>query len=221
MRNLTAIFTSAALLGLIACESKEAKDADSATKELNHFIDSIRNVTPEYSTAFWPRIDQGYQMRVGRAEIAAKEEAQKNEVKKSKEAYYEIKTKYDTEYQRQMDQAAATKKQAFRDALFGEGKIMGNDLSFSWVTAANIKDVYVNFVNTVEANKKSYTRQDWDEIKLLYEALDTRKNEVEKELPSKDNLKIAKEKIRFASIESVERPMAKANENAEAKEQDK
>jgi len=53
---------------------------------------------------------------------------------------------------------------------------------------------------------------------VLYEALDTRKNEVEKNLSTKDNLKIAKEKIRFASIESIERPLSKVSENSDAKQ---
>jgi hypothetical protein len=39
-----------------------------------------------------------------------------------------------------------------------------------------------------------YTREDWDEIKVLYEALDTRKNTVEKDLASSDNMKIAGKK---------------------------
>jgi hypothetical protein len=36
--------------------------------------------------------------------------------------------------------------------------------------------VYDQFVNTVQTNKDKYSREDWDEIKLMYEALDSRKN---------------------------------------------
>jgi hypothetical protein len=43
----------------------------------------------------------------------------------------------------------------------------------------------------VQANKDKYSREDWDEIKLMYEALDSRKNTVEKEgLSSEDNRKL-------------------------------
>ena len=53
--------------------------------------------------------------------------------------------------------------------------------------------VYDRFVNTVKENREKYSSEDWDEIKTLYEALDTRKNEIEKDLQgSNDNLKIAK-----------------------------
>jgi hypothetical protein len=71
----------------------------------------------------------------------------------------------------------------------------------------------------VKKNQNSYSREDWDEIKVLYEALDTRKNEIEKDLPSSDNLKIAKLKVQFAAIKSVKRPLSKVEENEEAKKQ--
>ena len=72
-------------------------------------------------------------------------------------------------------------------------------------------------MDVVDKNKKVYSREDWDEVKVLYEALDNRKNEIEKELASKDNVKIAKEKVKIASIFAVRRPLAKADENADAK----
>ena len=86
------------------------------------------------------------------------------------------------------------------------------------VTANNILSVYKNFVNTIADNKNNYTREDWDEIKVLYEALDTRKNAVEKDLATKDNLKIAGLKIKFVAIKATHRGGEKAEENKKAKE---
>jgi hypothetical protein len=91
-------------------------------------------------------------------------------------------------------------------------------MQFGYVTANNALSVYDNFVNTVAANKNKYTREDWDEIKVLYEALDTRKNEIEKDLDGKDNRKIAGLKIRFASIKALQRGGSKGTENRQAKE---
>ncbi len=70
----------------------------------------------------------------------------------------------------------------------------------------------------VADNKSTYSREDWDEINVLYEALDTRKNAVEKDLKSADNMKIAGLKIRFASIAATHRGGTKVKENAEAKQ---
>lgn len=63
-----------------------------------------------------------------------------------------------------------------------------------------------------------YTREDWDEIKVLYEALDTRKNEVEKDLSGSDNLKIAGLKVKFAAIKATHRAGTKGTENQDSKD---
>ena len=109
-------------------------------------------------------------------------------------------------------------KQMLRNSLFKAGKV-GTDMNFNWVNKDNIHSVYQHFVSTVENNKDKYTRQDWDEIKLLYEALDTRKNTVEKEgLSADDNRKIAALKVKFAPMYTVNRLSAKSEENEAAKE---
>jgi hypothetical protein len=82
--------------------------------------------------------------------------------------------------------------------LFGEGKI-GDDMNFDWVNATNILGVYDQFVNTVKDNKDNYSREDWDEIKLMYEALIAEKIRLKKRgLSSSDNGKIASLKLTFA-----------------------
>ena len=108
--------------------------------------------------------------------------------------------------------------QILRDRLFGAGKI-GNDMSFAWVNKDNILTVYDNFFESYKKNKGDFTREDYDEIKLMYEALDSRKNTVEKEgLTSEDNRKIAAIKFKLAPMFKVNRIGAKSRENQEAKE---
>ncbi|MBL0341361.1 MAG: hypothetical protein IPP71_10715 [Bacteroidetes bacterium] len=67
-------------------------------------------------------------------------------------------------------------------------------------------------------HKDDLTREQWDRVELLWEALGTRKNEVERELKSSDNIKIAEQKVRFGAIKAANRPSAKLEENAEAKQ---
>ena len=101
--------------------------------------------------------------------------------------------------------------------LFGS-QFIYDDMKFEWVNKDNILAVYDQFVTTVQKNKDTYSREDWDEIKLLYEALDSRKNTVEKQgLTSKDNMKIAGLKLKFAPMYTVNRMGAKSEENANAK----
>ncbi len=108
--------------------------------------------------------------------------------------------------------------QLLRDRLFGAGKI-GNDMSFVWVNKDNILKTYETFFQSYKDNKEDFSREDYDEIKLMYEALDNRKNTVEKEgLSSNDNSAIASIKLKFGPMFKINRMGAKSIETSEAKE---
>jgi len=105
-----------------------------------------------------------------------------------------------------------------RDRFFGAGKI-GEDMSFGWVNKDNILKTYETFFQSYKDNKSDFSREDYDEVKLMYEALDNRKNTVEKEgLTSEDNSKIASIKLKFGPMFKVNRMGAKSRETANSKE---
>lgn len=220
MKKIVLMLSCAAMISFVACEKKN-DEATVTRKELRDYVDSVKKADAEYSDTYWANVEAGYQTKAVKAEAATmNNEEEKKKVEEAKADFEAYKAKYTEDLQKKKDEEVYAKKKAFRDALFGEGKI-GADISFAWVDAKNIRGVYENFVNVVDTNKDSYSREDWDEIKVLYEALDTRKNEVEKELSSKDNMAIAKQKVRFVAIKATNRPMAKAEENSDAKEMDK
>jgi hypothetical protein len=226
MRKLNVMITAAILMfGFAACNNAAKDEAKQDAANLNQYVDSVEGLQPVYTVENWTAIDNGYQERALKAEktLATLAAEDKAKTEASKEKYAALKAKYEAKLK---EQEAATKlaaatpdyRQVLRNRLFGEGKI-GADMQFGFVTAANIHDVYKNFVNTVDDNKNNYTREDWDEIKVLYEALDTRKNAVEKDLATNDNLKIAALKIKFAAIKATHRGGTKAEENEKAKKE--
>jgi len=93
------------------------------------------------------------------------------------------------------------KKQKMRDEFFGEGK--ATDLTFAWVNASNITDVYKNFVSKVNDNREIYTKADWDEVKMMMDSLDKRKDELDKTLTNKQKVKIAEQKMKFGTIATI------------------
>jgi hypothetical protein len=209
-------------IAFVSCKDEKEAQAEKTVNNYVVYVDSLGNVAEADAKANWQAIDNAYQMRVSEAEAAmenmkdkAKTDAQQK-LDAAKAKYEELKAKMEAAA---TAETAATPgpKQVLRNALFGEGKI-GDDMNFGWVNKDNIHSVYQQFVHTVEDNKDKYSREDWDEIKLMYEALDSRKNTVEKEgLSSEDNRKIAGLKVKFAPMLTVNRMGAKAEEQAEAK----
>jgi hypothetical protein len=219
MKNIKVLFGLALLaISFTSCKDEKQENAKKAIDSYVSYVDSVKNVKAEDLKATWKDVDAEYNRRAENAQLALADlkdnTAETEKINESKVKYEEFKNEMTTVFA----PPAPSPKQQLRNALFGEGKI-GDDMSFSWVNAQNIHSVYQQFVHTVEDNKDSYSREDWDEIKLLYEALDSRKNTVEKEgLSSEDNRKIAGLKVKFAPMYTVNRMGAKSDENAAAKQ---
>jgi len=210
-------------LGFTSCKNEKEAQAEKTVDTYVVYVDSLGNVAAADAKTNWEAIDAAYHLRMNDAEAALlnlKESVKAQErIDASKAKYEELKAKVEAEMAAEKQAvAAANPKQQLRNALFGEGKV-GDDMDFSWVNKDNIHGVYQLFIHTAENNKDSYSREDWDEIKLMYEALDSRKNTVEKEgLSSDDNKKIAALKFKFAPMLKVNRMGAKSAEMKEAKE---
>jgi len=215
---MTAAF---AVTGFIACKDSPTI-AEQDAMNLNSYVDSVETLTPVYTAAYWSDLDNGYQVRLTKAEntMGTLEVSDKAKLEESKVQYAALKTTYEIKIKEAETTAVVSTpdyRQVLRNKLFGEG-VIGSDMSFGFATANNLLSIYRNFVNTVADNKDNYTREDWDEIKVLYEALDTRKNTVEKQLPDGDNTKIAGLKVKFSLIKATHRGGTKGEENKAAKE---
>lgn len=219
--KVTNLFLGMAALavGFTSCKSETETRAEKTVESYVTYVDSLGNVASADAKANWQTIEADYNMRTSEVEIALADlkdrDAAQQRLDASRTKYEQMKAKVQAEID--AEKAAASANNSLRVTIFGD-KMIGNDMSFAWVNKDNIHSVYQQLVHTVERNKDSYSREDWDEIKLLYEALDTRKNTVEKEgLSGEDNRAIAGLKVKFGPMLALNRMGAKSAENAEAK----
>lgn len=213
---------STLILGFVSCKDEKQAEAEKAVNNYVVYVDSLENVPSDNAKSNWEAIDANYQLRVSAAESAVAEandnEALKENLAISKAKYEDLKAKYQAELNEDRAAVVATPNQLLRDRFFGEGKV-GEDMNFSWVNKDNILKVYDDFLESYKRNKEDFSREDYDEIKLIYEALDSRKNTVEKEgLSTEDNTKIASIKFKFSPMFKMNRVGAKSREMKEAKE---
>jgi len=204
-------------LGFTSCKGEKEKEAEKTIDSYTVYVDSVNTVPAEDAKANWQSIEATYEVKSSQAETALSDlkddQKAKEKIEVSKLKYAALKAALEAEMMAELPNS----NQQMRNELFGEGKI-GEDMNFDWVNAGNIHNVYQQFVHTVENNKDKYSREDWDEVKLMYEALDSRKNTVEKEgLSSDDNRKIASLKLKFAPMYTLNRMGAKTEGMEEAK----
>jgi hypothetical protein len=210
------LITLATGVALLSCKNEKQTNAEKEVVAYETYVDSLNNIMITDLKTDWDSIENNHEKRKLAAENAIQEIEDRKELENkilvSNEKYELYKTSY------LIQQPKAVIKSTIRTALFGSSDI-GDDMMFTWVNKDNILKVYDTFTSTVEKNKATYSREDWDEIKLLYEALDTRKNTVENEgLTGTDNMKIASIKFKFAPLLKINRISSKAEENEEAKE---
>jgi hypothetical protein len=230
MKNYKLVLGAAVIAASFASCKDEAKTT--AEKHVDHYVvyvDSVNNLDAAERAANWAAIEAGYQARVAEADAALatlENDAKAQErINEGKSKYEGVKTTAEADAKAKMEAeaAAANPKPAtggsMADMYFGAGNVVGNDMKFAWVNKSNILSVYQKFVDTFNANHDAYSRQDFDKVKAWYEALDNRKNTVEKEgLASEDNRKIAALKLEFAPKFKWERMTAKSDENKAAKD---
>lgn len=219
MKNLKLTFVLIATAALLtACKDEKQENAQKSLAAYTKYVDSVSAIAKEEAVKNWIIIEDDYARLKKEAEnnlanANDKTELQ-NSLNNSTTKYEEFKTDVMSEKE---NSAANDPKTVKYKTLFGSGYV-NDDMQFNWVNKDNILSVYENFVTTVQKNKDTYSREDWDEIKLVYEALDTRKNMVENEgLTSEDNNKIANLKLKFAPMYTLNRMGAKSDENAQAK----
>jgi PDZ domain-containing secreted protein len=214
---------SMVLLGLVSCKNDEKELADKRISELESYVDSLKTVAAADMESNWDQIAADFDRKSTEANAALTNldeetrNASQQKIDAARSSYDGFKVTLETK-------AAETKvvvtnpNQMLRDRFFGAGKV-GEDMNFSWVNKDNILSVYDAFFQSYKDNKENFTREDYDEVKLMYEALDSRKNTVEKEgLSSEDNGKIASIKFKFGPMFKMNRIGAKSRETAEAKE---
>jgi hypothetical protein len=206
-------------IGLLfaSCKNEKQEAAQQKVEEYISYVDSISNLDLAEANSNWATIENGYSSHKATA-VADLNDIKENEGLKKDVDESTLKfEEYKVQLAEKRHQDMINAKNNLRLSLLGKN-YMDDDMKFEWINKDNILSVYQNFVDTVQANKDSYSREDWDEIKLIYEAIDTRKNTVENEgLTSSDNRKIAGLKLKFAPMYTFNRMGAKSEENAEAK----
>jgi hypothetical protein len=215
MKNLkTTLVLIATAIVFTACKDEQKEKAEKSLESYKQYVDSLSNVAEDKAAENWETVENNYASLKMDAENSLATVKDKAALQMD---FDNSSTKYEDYKSKVIAGKEKKQKEAMYITLLGPN-YQNDDMKFNWVNKDNILSVYKNFVDTAQKNKDSYSREDWDEIKLVYEALDTRKNTVEKEgLSSSDNLKIAGLKLKFSPMYTLNRMGAKSEENADAK----
>jgi len=212
------------LTSFISCKDNKQEIVEKRITKIESYVDSLKTLKIEQIGPNWDNIDAAFEKQSSELDSLTnglpddKKVEFKGRLNDVMSKYFDIKAIVikDTVVIEKPVVVKGT-NQKLRDRFFGAG-VIGEDMNFTWVNKNNILSVYEKFFEAYKANKSLFSREDFDEVKLMYEGLDSRKNTVEKEgLTSEDNGKIASLKLKFATMFKINRIGAKSAENQEAK----
>lgn len=93
------------------------------------------------------------------------------------------------------------------DTLRSTIVLNGVSPDYSDLSAKDLVKAYEHFVRTVKANKDVYTSEEWTVVNVNYKALNSRKREMEKEIPEGDSKKILQLQLEYTGIKVINRPI--------------
>lgn len=208
------LLLGAALLAAVFTSCKNDNAADENVDRYVVYVDSVERLDATERSANWDAIDAEYERRLAEADAAIKDMGDNEDVRTRME---ETKTRYENVKSQAQSSAnmnnggnmANMTGAASPESLFGN-----SDTSFMWVNKDNIVGVYNQLYETYKSNADNYTKEQHEQIKQWYEALDERKNTVEKEgLTEEANEEIAKIKVKFAPLYKWEKLTADGPED--------
>lgn len=208
--TLCLVFTS--------CKDVENELARQNVDEYTSYVDSISNLKFAEAGSNWKNIEKGHDRYKSAANanlVDTKEnENLKNDIDEASLKFQEFKLELDDKE----GKAISMRKDNLRMSLLGE-TYPNRDMKFEWINKDNILNVYQSFIDTAISNKNNYSKEDWDEIKLIYDAINIRKNTVENEgLTTSDNTRIAGLKLKFAPVYTLNKLSATSEDNAKVKQ---
>ncbi|NDK56014.1 hypothetical protein [Pontibacter fetidus] len=170
--------------------SKETKVED----ELGDFRNWISQTTSNISDRTeedWKKAKSDFATRT--QELDVKQENFSDELKQD---YQNLKQQFndaDKQYEESRRAARLTE---------WEQKLLGSYADKSTITRENVRQVYITFMENVRSQRSNWTDQDWEMAKMVMQTLNDRKDEVDEDLPTDDEVKIKALQMEFKTLET-------------------
>lgn len=169
------------VLIFMSCQNEVQRNAETAIKTYSIFVDSVSTTNYIDTAANWESINSIYLDKKNAAEKAVALLQNNTELVAEIETIQSRFKSISAKIQPELERIALENAQYdFRASLLTNGD-SSDDLNMEWLNRRNIALVYQQFVRTVEEQKDSFTTTQWSDVKRLFDALDKRRVQLEKE----------------------------------------
>lgn len=189
------------------CTGKQTRNTDRSVEEFKGYVDEQVNKLDSTVEENWEEVEKTYNEKKSRAgEKMDKMEAS------VKESYN--KAVADWEGYKQNVEERRRVKQAEKDAALLKASLVPADIrsDLSNVNSSNIAAVYKHFIEQVETNKETYSKEQWVHVNNYWQSLNDVHEKLNKtrSVSSADNKTISGIKTKYAATKVLNKPFAES-----------
>lgn len=192
------------------CTEKQKGKNKDAVEEFKGYVNERVNKVDSIGEERWEDVEKAYEEKKAKADA----EAEKLEAD-AKESYH--KAVKDWEAYKQRSATRQEIKQAEKDARLLRSSLMpaGIDADMKNITGANIAAVYQHFIDEVEKNKETYSKEQWVNIDNYWQSLNDVHDKFDKAkaISKNDNKTIRGIKAKYAATKVLNKPFAGSEKN--------
>ncbi|MDX5346273.1 MAG: hypothetical protein LPK19_03420 [Hymenobacteraceae bacterium] len=185
-----------------SCTTAKEREAESELQQFTNWVDRQSTQVANFSEEQWKDVKQEYKQQVDNLDQT--EDKLSDE---GKELYRSTKNQFQ-EWDRELEQRFAEEKrmkeQQTEMAMSAEmeKELLGDNMDVNTLSAANMRDTYISFMQKVRRKKDNWTEAEWEQAEQVLKKLNNRKDQVSNLLSMKDKAKITALQMEFQSLQT-------------------
>lgn len=178
--------------GFSGCTATREQEAEGDLNEFRSWVNTQTNNVAERTEEDWQRTKADFQRRT--AELDQKQNKFSDKLKAD---YEELKAEF-----RKRDEERGRVAERRSELSKWEKDLLGTYADMATINAENVHQAYVTFMDNVRSRREVWDNEDWEMAKMVLEELNDRKDEINDEITTEDEVKIKALQMEFTALET-------------------
>lgn len=179
-------------IGFSSCTVSRDREVEDEISSFRNWVNDQAATIADRTEQDWERAKESFRVRT--EELDQRQDKFSEELRQE---YQQLKEDF-----RNLDDERVKRRRALKLAEW-EANLLGGYADKSTIRRENVKQVYEYFMENVRNLESNWTDEDWEMAKMVLERLNERKDEVDENLPTEDEVAIKALQMEFHTLETA------------------
>lgn len=179
-------------IGISSCTTMREREVEDEISEFRNWINDQSARIADRTEEDWKQSKEDFRVRTQELDLR-----QNKFSAELREEYQQLKEDFNN-----LDKEREKRR---REAMVAEwdAKLLGSYADKTTISKENVREAYILFLENVRSMHGNWSNEDWEMAKWVMNRLDERKEEVDDELPTDDEVKIKALQMEFRTLETT------------------